>query len=157
MLDTAAVIGRAFTFDLLEAATEIDTDKLLDFVEEAEALGLISSTFEYPQARFQFSHDLIRQSVLADLLVPRRQRLHLRIANTIERLDSQPPDARINDLAYHMWQAGSAAEPAKTIGYLRTAVQRAREQSANDTALAHLRNASAVSLALCSRARCTAV
>ena len=141
MLDTAAVIGRAFTFDLLEAATEIDTDKLLDFVEEAEELGLISSTFEYPQARFQFSHDLIRQSVLADLLVPRRQRLHLRIANTIERLDSQAPDARINDLAYHMWQAGSAAEPAKTIGYLRSAVQRAREQSANDTALAHLRNA----------------
>ena len=41
MLDTAAVIGRAFTFDLLEAATEIDTDKLLDFVEEAEELGYI--------------------------------------------------------------------------------------------------------------------
>jgi tetratricopeptide (TPR) repeat protein len=141
MLDTAAVIGRSFTFDFLEAGTEMETDKLLDFLEEAEESGLISSTFEYPQARFQFSHDLIRQCVLKDLFVPRRQRLHLRMAYAIEAIDSQPLEARINDLAYHFWHAGSVAEPLKTIGYLRKAAEKARGQSAYDAALSHLRNA----------------
>ena len=141
VLDAAAVIGRSFTFDLLEAGTGADADKLLDFLEEAEKSGLISSTFEYPQARFQFSHDLIRQCVLADLFIPRRQRLHLRMANAIEALDSQSLDVRISDLAYHMWNAGSAADPVKTIGYLRKAAEKARGQSAYEAALSHLRNA----------------
>jgi len=141
VLDTAAVIGRSFTFDLLEASTGVDADKLIDFLEEAEKSGLISSTFEYPQARFQFSHDLIRQCVLADLFIPRRQRLHLRMASAIEALDSQSLDVRVSDLAYHMWHAGSAAEAAKTIEYLRKAAQKARDQSAYEAALSHLRNA----------------
>ncbi len=40
MLDTAAVIGRSFTFALLEASTKIDADPLLDSLEESEAAGL---------------------------------------------------------------------------------------------------------------------
>jgi tetratricopeptide (TPR) repeat protein len=144
VLDTAAVIGRSFTFDLLEAGTGVDVDKLVDFLEEAEKSGLISSTFEYPQARFQFSHDLIRQCVLADLFIPRRQRLHLRMASAIESLESQSLDSRISDLAYHMWNAGTAADPVKTIGYLRKAAEKARDQSAYDAALLALRNALAL-------------
>lgn len=141
VLDTAAVIGRSFTFDLLEAGTGVGADRLLDFLEEAEKSGLISSTFEYPQARFQFSHDLIRQCVLADLFIPRRQRLHLRIANAIQILEPRSLDSRISDLAYHMWNAGSAADPVKTIGCLRKAAEKARDQSAYDAALLDLRNA----------------
>ena len=140
MLDAAAVVGRSFTFNLMEAATGIDADPLLAAIEEAESAGLISSTVERPDALFQFSHELIRQVVLRELSVPRRQRLHLRIADAIEKTPGSAAD-RATDLAFHLWQAGAAADPAKTIECLTIAAKRARAQSAFNTALTNLRYA----------------
>jgi tetratricopeptide (TPR) repeat protein len=130
ILGTAAVIGRSFTFDLLGAATGVDADLLLDRVEEVEKAGLISATLQFPEARFQFSHELIRKAVLKDLSVPRRQRLHLQIAEAIERVYAGALEERVNDLAHHLLQAGVAADGAKTIRFLSTAARRARLQGA---------------------------
>ena len=141
VLDAAAVVGRSFTFRLMEAATGIDADRLLNAIEEAESAGLISSTVERPDALFHFSHELIRQVVLRELSIPRRQRLHLRIADAIESIHAGAAADRANDLAYHLWQAGAAADPVKTIEYLAIAARRARAQSAFETALTNLRYA----------------
>jgi tetratricopeptide (TPR) repeat protein len=130
ILGTAAVIGRSFTFDLLEAATGMDADLLLDRVEEAEKAGLISSTLQFPEARFQFSHELVRKAVLGDLSAPRRQRSHLQIAEAIERVYADALEERVNDLAHHLNQAGVAADSAKTIRFLSMAARRARLQGA---------------------------
>ncbi len=130
ILGAAAVIGRSFTFDLLEAATGVDADLLLDRVEEAEKAGLISSNLQYPEARFQFSHELTRKAVLGDLSAPRRQRLHLQIAEAIERVYAGALEERVNDLAHHLHQAGVAADAAKTIRFLSMAARRARLQGA---------------------------
>jgi predicted ATPase len=89
VLGAAAVIGRSFTFELLEASTRADADSLLDCLDEAERTGLISSTLQYPEARFKFAHELIRQAVLAGLSAALRQRLHLNVADAIERLYSK--------------------------------------------------------------------
>jgi len=128
ILGTAAVIGRSFTFDLLEASTGVDADMLLDRVEEAEKAGLISSTLQFPEARFQFSHELIRRAVLIELSAPRRQRLHLQIAEAIERIYAGALEERVNDLAHHLLQAGVVADAAKTIRFLSMAARRARLQ-----------------------------
>lgn len=140
-LGTAAVVGRSFTFTLFEASTEADADLLLDSLEEAEAAGLVSSSLERGEALFQFSHELIRQVVLEGLSAPRRQRLHLRIADAIERIYKGSLEDKINDLAYHLWHAGSLADPARTVQCLMEAAKRAQAQSAYDTALSHIRNA----------------
>lgn len=141
VLGPAAVIGRSFTFDLLEASTAMDADSLLDCVEEAEKSGLIFSTLGYPEASFQFSHELIRQTVLGDLSAPRQQRLHLNVVNGIERIHANALDDQAADLAHHLWQAGRVADPDKTIHYLALAAQRALKQSAYDAALRHFQNA----------------
>jgi tetratricopeptide (TPR) repeat protein len=130
ILGTAAVIGRSFTFDLLEAATGVDADLLLDRIEEVEKAGLISSTLQFPDARFQFSHELIRKAVLGDLSAPRRQRSHLQIAEAIERVYAGALEERVNDLAHHLHQAGVAADSEKTIRFLSMAARRARLQGA---------------------------
>jgi tetratricopeptide (TPR) repeat protein len=130
ILGTAAVIGRSFSFDLLEASTGVNADILLDRVEEAEKAGVISSTLQFPEARFQFSHELIRKAVLADLFAPRRQRLHLQIAEAIERIYAGALEERVNDFAHHLLQAGVAADGSKTIRYLSMAARRARLQGA---------------------------
>jgi tetratricopeptide (TPR) repeat protein len=140
-LDTAAVIGSSFTFGLLEASTGAESEDLLDGVEEAEESGLISSRVEYPEARFHFSHELIRQAVLADLSVPRRQRINLHIADAIERLFAGGLEESVHDLAHHLSQAGSAADAEKTIKYLLMAASQARAQSAYEAAISYFRNA----------------
>jgi tetratricopeptide (TPR) repeat protein len=140
-LDTAAVIGRAFTFALFEASAKADADLLLDSLEEAESAGLLSSSLEYREAFFQFSHELIQKVVLRDLSAPRRQRLHLRIADAFERIYKGSLEDKINDLAYHLWHAGSVADPARTVQCLTKAAKRAQAQSAYETALSHMRNA----------------
>lgn len=114
ILGPAAVIGRSFTFQLLEASTSIDADSLLDSVEEVEKAGLIYSTLGYPEASFQFSHELIRSAVLSDLSAPRRQRLHLNVVSGIERVHANALEDQAGNLAHHLWQAGCAADPDKT-------------------------------------------
>jgi tetratricopeptide (TPR) repeat protein len=140
-LGTAALIGGTFTFSLLEAATGLDPDPLLDQVEESEKAGLILSALDYPEARFHFFHELIRQAVIADLSPPRRQRLHLSIANAIEKIHAAALDNHAGDLAHHLWQAGSAADPKRTVRYLAIAGRLAIEQSAHQSALLYLNNA----------------
>ena len=137
-LGTAAVIGRSFTFELLEASTRTDPDSLLDSIEEAEKAGLISSTVQYPEARFKFSHELIRQAVVGRLSAARRQRIHLDIADAIERLYANALEDHASDLAHHLWRAGAAAEIDKTVRYLAMAAKQAITRSANLEAIEHL-------------------
>jgi predicted ATPase len=141
VLGAAAVIGRSFSFELLEASTRADADSLLDYLDEVERAGLISSTLQYPEARFNFSHELIRQAVVTRLSDARRQRLHLSVADAIESLYPNALEERADDLAHHLWQAGAAADTGKTIRYLRMAGEQAVQRSANVEAVNYLTKA----------------
>ena len=140
-LGTAAIMGRSFTFELLAASIEADPDSLLDCVEEAERAGLISSTVQYPEARFRFYHELIRRAVVSRLSVARRQRLHLDVANAIERVHANALEDQANDLAHHLWQAGTSADGGRTAHSLAIAARRAREQGALTEAESYYRQA----------------
>jgi class 3 adenylate cyclase/tetratricopeptide (TPR) repeat protein len=140
ILSTAAVIGRSFTFELLEALVEADTDTLLDAIDEAERANLITSAEDgspdgQAEARFIFAHELIRQTLVSGLSLPRRQRLHLRIADAIEQAHPNHVEEHAADLAHHLYQAGAAAEPDRTIHFLALAGERALEAVAFEDAL----------------------
>src|SRR4029077_16696692 len=141
ILGAAAVIGRSFTFALLEASARIDPDPLLCQITEAEKAGLIYSSLDYPDARFQFSHELIRQAVISELSAARRQRLHLDAADAIERVYPTTLEDHAEDLAHHLWQAGKSADTERTIRYLQKAGEKAVQRSANLEAIDHFRKA----------------
>jgi predicted ATPase len=141
ILATAAVIGRSFTFGLLEAATKTGADQLLELVEEAERAGLITSRLRYPDAQFRFAHELIRRAVLDELSVARKQRLHLSVAEAVEVLYPDTLEDQAEDLAHHLWNAGAAAERPKTIRYLQVAGAKAVQTAANAEAVGHFRKA----------------
>ena len=141
ILGAAAVIGRSFTFELLEASTRIGPDRLLDQIEEAERAELINSSLDYPDARFHFSHELIRQAVISELSAVRRQRLHLDAADAIERIYSSTLEDHAEDLAHHLWQAGSIADAARTIRCLAMAASQAITRSAGLEAIGYLSKA----------------
>ena len=144
ILSIAGIIGRTFTFRILEASTGMDPEELLDRVEEAERTGLITSTVEYPEAKFHFSHELVRRATVDSLSSVRRQRIHLSAADAIEKLYSDTLEDHAEELAHHLWNAGSSAELSKTTRFITIAAQHALEQSAYEVALAHVQNAVAL-------------
>jgi tetratricopeptide (TPR) repeat protein len=137
VLTAAAVVGRGFSFELLEALGDVGADVLLDAIDEAERAHLIISTADGPEARFSFAHELIRQTLVTGLSLPRRQRRHLRVAEAMERLYAHALEEHAADLAHHFYQAGSAADPEKTVRHLALAGDQAMEAAAFEDALRH--------------------
>lgn len=135
VLTVAAVIGRVFTFDLLEAAARVDGDDLLDAIDEACRSRLTVSVTDRGRAEFSFAHELIRQTLLSRVTLPRRQRIHLRVAEAMEEATQGGISESAPDIAHHFFQAGSAADSRKTIHFMGLAGERAMEAAAYKDAL----------------------
>ena len=104
VLTAAACLG-TFTFDFLSAVSDAEEDDLFDALEEAERARLVIAE-EGRQPRFVFAHEQIRQTLLSRLSFMRRQRLHRRVADTMEKLYAANLDDHVSEIAYHLVQAG---------------------------------------------------
>ena len=135
VLTAAAVIGRAFPLDLLTAILDFSEDEVLDAVEEAERAQLVAADNSQRTARYGFVHELIRTTLAGGLSMPRRQRLHLRIADAIERLRAASLESHASMLAHHLYQAGAAADAQRAGKALALAGNRALASAAFEEAL----------------------
>jgi predicted ATPase len=122
-LTAAAVIGRSFSFKLLTATCEIDVDELLTIVEKAQQMGIVVASSEAPEKPFTFSHELVRQTLLAGISAPRRQHLHAAVADAIEGLDHGAVNERAGEIADHLVKAGSFADRERLVRWLTLARQ----------------------------------
>ena len=122
MLVAAAVIGRDFDIPLLEAFGELSGHELRDAIDEATRGRFLTSA---GPERYRFSHDLVRQRVLAVLPLPRLQAYHLAVADTLERVYGKSVSEKAGEIAHHLYQAGTSADPPKTSGFLAQAAKNA--------------------------------
>ena len=135
-LSEAAIVGRLFDFRLLEViADDLGEDSLLDALDEAERAGLVTSAAVGDDVRYQFAHELIRQTLLTGLSALRRQRLHLRVAEAMEEVYGETPSDQAAEIARHLIEAGASADHAKAVHYLDLAGQRAISAAAFESAL----------------------
>jgi len=109
------VIGRSFSFKLLTAICEIDVHELFTIVEKAQQMGIIVASSEAPEKGFTFSHELVRQTLLAGISTPRRQHLHACVADAIARLQPDAANQRAGDINIHLVKAGSFADGDRSI------------------------------------------
>jgi tetratricopeptide (TPR) repeat protein len=149
LLGAAAVIGRFFSFELLEALGDISSEALLDTVEECERARIILAAAggRSSGTRYLFTHELVRQTILAGLSTPRRCRLHLRIAEAMESLVGEAADDHAADLAHHLTEGGSAGDREKLLHYLIVAGRRSMAASAFEDGVRHFDHALALDLA----------
>ena len=126
ILHTAAIIGKDFPFGLLAEVAAADEDALFDALEEASAAQLIRAA---AGETFIFTHDKIREVLYDEVLSIRRNRLHRRIAEALDRQSGPPP---IEVLAYHYIAAGYLE---KGLTYAQQAAEHAHQLSAFDEAL----------------------
>ncbi|MEJ2534990.1 MAG: arginase family protein, partial [Gammaproteobacteria bacterium] len=139
VLAMAAVIGLRFPLRMLEAAlAEAEGgefgDRVLDAVEQAEGGGLIFAAGDARAALYEFAHALVRQALLEQLSAPRRQRMHLQLANAMEALWGEDEN-RAADIALHLYRSGDLADPEKTTRFLVLAARRALSTAAADEAV----------------------
>ncbi len=114
-LTAAAVIGRSFSFELLTAICDIDVHELFTIAEKAQQMGIIVASSEAPEKGFTFSHELVRQTLLAGISTPRRQHLHACVADAIARLQPDAANQRAGDINIHLVKAGSFADGDRSI------------------------------------------
>ncbi len=130
-LRTAAVIGREFSFELLEAVGPLGEDELYDVIDESVAAHVIGDVpAEY--GRYTFTHSLIRQTLYDGITTMRRARLHAAVAEALERLSAggEPPLA---ELAHHFSLAPPALG-ARAVEYAERAARRALDELAYEEA-----------------------
>ena len=128
-LRIAAVIGREFDLRLLSAALAIEEAGLLDRVEGAMAASVLSESSEQV-GRFRFVHALINQTLYDGLSATRRARMHHRVAEALEELYGQDPDAHLVELALHWRLAAVSVDKTKAADYAMRAGQQALENLA---------------------------
>jgi tetratricopeptide (TPR) repeat protein len=128
-LRVAATIGREFDFNVLQRASDIPEDELVDLLEQAESSQIIS---ELQRSRvgsivFSFYHALIPTTLQEGISGLRRQRLHRRVAAALEEI--HPED--YETLAFHYEEAGDAE---RALANYTHAAERAMEVYANQEA-----------------------
>lgn len=134
MVGVAAIIGRAFTTDILAQASDLDEDALTGALDELWQRRIVRQTDSGGLA-FDFSHDKIRDVAYAEVSPLQRRRLHLRVARALERAPGDAPDAASAQIAWHYEQAG---QPAQAAAFYRRAASVAQRVYAYDDAMALL-------------------
>ena len=104
-LTIAAAIGREFTLDQIAQLTaDFSDEQLLDVLEEALAAHVLEEPLG-GAGRYQFTHALIQGTLLDELSLTRRARLHARIAEALEDLYGERAEAHAAELAHHFAEA----------------------------------------------------
>ena len=105
---TSAAIGREFSFELLATVTDLPEPQLRETLDGLINSGLVFVHGTPPQSSYVFKHALVQDAAYGTLLRSRRQRLHSRIAATLED--------RFPDIAWAQPAVGTALRGSRSRG-----------------------------------------
>ena len=106
MVQTAAVIGREFTFAVLARASGQDEAAVVQSLDELWRRQLVR---EQGMDAYDFSHDKIRAETYAGLSSLRRRLLHRQVAETLAEIHAPDLDLTCIQIARHFESAGFAS------------------------------------------------
>ena len=162
MLTAAAVVGREFRLQVLEAVIDhwekrlavsallagegqnegnANTLSVLELLDEALAARLIVPV---PQnlGRYSFTHALIQETLYEGISTTERLSLHRRIGEALEVLAGDYVAPFLSELAHHFFQAArSGSDVDKAIAYATRAAERATAVLAYEEAIPHYERA----------------
>ena len=137
VLQLAATLGRTFSFDLLLAASSMDSDAL-----STELRHLVGAELLYQKgtvlqdAVFEFKHSLIRDAAYALLTKAERETYHKKVGGLMEERFSETARAHPEIVAFHYTQARSYE---KSLHYWYVAGRQSAARSAHTEAIDHLK------------------
>jgi class 3 adenylate cyclase len=126
-----AVLGRGFSYALLQSVAGLDEGALRSSLERLAEADILFVEGDGAQATYRFKHALIQDAAYDSLLKSRRQALHARAAGILGESASPEPEA----IAHHFTQAGL---DDLAIEWWGKAGDQALRRSAFQEAIAHL-------------------
>jgi predicted ATPase len=134
----AAVLGREFSYELLQAVASMDDGALQQGLARLAEAELVFVRGEPPEATYTFKHALVQEAAYESLLKRTRQQLHGRVVDVLreqfpERVESEP-----EVVARH---AEAAARSDDAITLYGRAGERAQARSAHEEAIGQFRKA----------------
>ena len=108
-----SAIGREFDYQLLAAVAGLPEAQLRHALSQLVAAGLVFRRGSPPESVYTFKHALVQDAAHDSLLRSRRQQLHARIAEGIERRHPDTASAQPQLLAQHYAEAGFAERSAR--------------------------------------------
>jgi DNA-binding SARP family transcriptional activator/predicted ATPase len=135
----ASVVGRPFSFELLEKATDWDEGSVSHALDELWRRRIVESR---GASEYDFTHDRLREVACAELSLVRQRYWHRRVARALAEVHGADIESWNGQIASHFEQAGMAEEAIEH--YWRAAAY-ARQRYADTEAADLLRRA----LALC--------
>ena len=130
-IQLASVIGREFTFRLLDRIFEME-ERLDQRLEELKVLELIYQKGYFPELSYMFKHALTQDVAYSTLLRERKKVLHGVIGSSIEKLYQDRLPEHYEILAYHFFE-GENWE--KALEYLMKSAQKSAATFANQDAI----------------------
>jgi tetratricopeptide (TPR) repeat protein len=109
---SGAAIGREFGYELLASTTDLPEPQLREGLDRLTNAGLLFARGTPPESSYIFKHALVQDAAYGTLLRSRRQRLHARIAATLEDRSSELVLAQPALLAWHCTEAGLSEKAA---------------------------------------------
>ena len=92
--------GAPLALGVLVLASQAQKAAVLDALSEGEKLGIVRVTVE-SDARFGFTHDLVREAIYRELAIAERARLHRRLAQALEVAMQHGAAIDASQLAHH--------------------------------------------------------
>jgi class 3 adenylate cyclase/predicted ATPase len=132
---SAAAIGREFSYELLAAVSPLPESKLTEALDQLVASELVFRRGTAPEATYSFKHALVQDAAYQSLLKSRRQQLHARIAEVLEKEFRETGATQPELLAYHFTEA---RQIERATPYWLKAGERSAARSANLEAIRHL-------------------
>jgi len=130
-----AVIGRAFSFDLIEQVAQRPRAELRSGLDRLTGAGLLFCRGIAPQSSYLFKHALVQDTAVATLLRASRQELHARVAAALERNFADLVERQPELLARHLTSAG---ETERAVDQWLKVGKHAATRSAHLEAIRHL-------------------
>ncbi|MBV6451429.1 MAG: hypothetical protein MHPDNHAH_02167 [Anaerolineales bacterium] len=149
-LKVASVIGRIFTFRVLQAIYPIDSDKpaLRQYMEALTQLSLTMIESDAPDLSYIFKHAVTQEVAYNLMLFSQRRQLHQSVAEWIEKSNEGNIESYFNLLAYHWSQAAELTDVSrnqhaiqKAVEYLEKAGDQAVQNYANREAIQYFTQA----------------
>lgn len=144
VLAVAAIIGRDFTYELVQSVTGLAPDDVIGSLDAATAAGIVEDAAD-PPGCYRFTHALVRQTLYEGMTPMRRAALHRAVAEALRSSSPATPGPdRIAELAHHFLKGAPVGTHDAAVDYAIQAAQAATRACGYEDAVRHLREAIAV-------------
>jgi len=134
LLQTASVIDRAFSHELIKRASGLPEPDLLSRLSILKNAELLFERDIYPRSTYVFKHALTREVVYDSLLTRRKKQLHERIGQVMEQLYKNNLGEHTDILAEHFIKSENFEKGAE---FAKLAGKKARKRSAYSDAISY--------------------